>query len=104
MKGIPGIPEAQARRILDLFKGYPASTEIILFGSRAKGTHREGSDIDLAVRAPSLTIEQRNRTLLAYDALELPWKLDLVVYDLIHEPALREHIDRVGIPLSRGEA
>lgn len=94
---IPGIPDPSARQILDLFKPLPKGVELILFGSRAKGNAREGSDIDLAMKGSSVSLENRDVALLKYDALHLPWKLDVIIYHLIKEPALRDHIDRVGI-------
>ena len=72
---------------------------MILFGSRAKGNFREGSDIDIALKGEETTHDQRDEILRKYDALFIPWKLDLVVYRSIKEPNLREHIDRVGIKL-----
>ncbi|HLD75186.1 MAG TPA: nucleotidyltransferase domain-containing protein [Bdellovibrionota bacterium] len=94
---ISGIPDEYAKYILDLFRSLPQGAEIILFGSRAKGNAREGSDIDIAIKGKFITLEDRNTLLLKYDDLELPWKLDIVIYHLIKEPALKDHIDRAGI-------
>jgi len=94
---IPGIPDEYAEQILNLFKPLPKGAELVLFGSRAKGNAREGSDIDVAIKGTSVNLEDRDKWLLKYDDLNLPWKLDLVVYKLIKEPAFKEHIDRVGI-------
>lgn len=33
------------------------------------------------------------------DDLDLPYKVDLSIYHLIDDPALRDHIDRVGCAL-----
>ncbi len=93
---IAGISDKYATQILNLFRTLPRGVEIILFGSRAKGNFREGSDIDIAIRGPSLTLKHRDELLALYEALYLPWKLDLVIYHLIDEPALKAHIDRVG--------
>ena len=94
---IPGIPGPQTESILNLFKsGFPKKIEIVLFGSRAKGNHREGSDIDLAVKGEKISLDDRDAWLSKYESLNLPWRLDIVVYRLIEEPALKEHIDRVG--------
>ena len=35
------------------------------------------------------------------DDLMLPYKIDLVVYEDIRNRNLREHIDRMGLPLER---
>jgi predicted nucleotidyltransferase len=99
---IPGVPDQYGQKILDLFGILPRGAQVILFGSRAKGNHREGSDIDLALKGAGFSLQDRDRWLLQYDALDLPWKIDLVVYELIEEPALQAHIDRVGKRLLSG--
>ncbi len=99
LKQIPGIPPEHCGRIFDLFQEVPGGTELILFGSRAKGNFREGSDIDLALKGPNLTHEYRSQLLCKYEDLYLPWKLDVVLYHSIETPALKEHIDRCGILL-----
>ena len=93
---ISGISNEFTDRLLGLFLELPKGSEVILFGSRAKGHFREGSDIDLAIKSPVFTIGSKNQLLLKYEDLFLPWKLDLVIYDLITEDPLRDHIDRVG--------
>lgn len=70
--------------------------KVILFGSRAKGSGREGSDIDLAVYGDAL---DRNDAARWADELEealFPWSVDVVVVDNEVDPDLRAHIDRVG--------
>ena len=96
---IGGISDNHQDSIVGLFRDRP-DVKIFLFGSRAKGNYREGSDIDLALKGDKLTTNNINQWLEAYEALFLPWKLDLVLYDHIEEPKLREHIDRVGIRLN----
>lgn len=88
--------EEAARQIVDLLRTQSKVKGAVLFGSRAKATHREGSDIDIALIGSSLTEEDRRKLSIDYDELFLPWKLDLVLYDKIESPELKEHIDRVG--------
>ena len=92
---IPGIPEEAARKTIRLLSSV-SPEKIILFGSRATGRFREGSDIDIALRGKDITLDDREHVLVAYPNLGLPWKLDVVVYDLIEEPLLKKHIDEVG--------
>ena len=96
---IPGLTKEASDWIVQLLKCYPEVKRVIIFGSRAKGNFREGSDIDLALIGPTITPQLRQEILIAYDNLDLPWKLDLVLYDLLQEPALKEHIDRWGVEL-----
>lgn len=97
-KLISGIEEKYNHKILALLRSvFPE--EIILFGSRAKGNYREGSDIDIALKGKNLTLDDRSKINIQYPDLNLPWQLDIVIYNLITEPKLKEHIDKVGIPL-----
>ena len=93
---IPGIEEQYSNKILELVKNAPGVEQIILFGSRSKGNFKNGSDIDLCLVGETLTHESTTQLQLQYDLLYLPWKIDLVVFHLIQEPALVEHIKRAG--------
>lgn len=79
---------------------YPEILSVKVFGSRAKGNFRSGSDLDLCIDAPGLHFARRLALENQLDDLLLPWKIDIVLLDKIDNPALRDHIDRVGIPFS----
>ena len=73
-------------------------TEAVLYGSRAMGTFRPGSDIDLALKTTneiprSLAIDIETRL----DDLDLPYSFDISLLAQISNADLREHIDRVGV-------
>lgn len=70
----------------------------ILFGSRAKGTFRSGSDVDLAVRGCSETDVIQLSAALNEETV-LPYFFDVVAYETIQNDDLVEHIDRVGITI-----
>ncbi len=91
-----GISSVHWEKIRLLFKKFPNIHEIILFGSRAKGNYREGSDIDLALKGTKISTAQLAILQNDYDQLYLPWKLDLVIYDTIQSKALKDHVGRVG--------
>ena len=71
----------------------------ILYGSRAKGSYRPGSDIDLTLEGPGLSFTELARLATQFDESEIPYTIDLSVRDHITDPALREHIARVGLVL-----
>ncbi|MGK5081770.1 nucleotidyltransferase domain-containing protein [Bdellovibrionota bacterium FG-1] len=100
LTAIPGISSLYSKQILGLFSALPQGTSVILFGSRAKGNYREGSDVDLALRGAEVSFEDRDRLLQEYENLNLPWKLDVVLYDRLENLELKEHIDRVGCLLA----
>ena len=92
---ISGIPGPQQKRLLDLLIHHQDLDAIWLFGSRAMGRERPGSDIDLCIDAADLSHADRLRLMAAIDDLLLPWTVDLA---LRHElPAdLVSHVQRVG--------
>jgi len=101
--GIPGIPDAAEHRLLDLLTAQPRLEALWLFGSRAMGRHRSGSDIDLCLEGPLLRHIDRLRLLAAVEELLLPWQVDLVLrYELPAE--LEAHLQRVGRCLWRAPA
>ena len=69
-------------------------TKLVLFGSRAKGCYRKGSDVDLAVQGSQ--VDDQSLSLLAdqlNEALPLPYFFDVLHYDTLTDPALKAHID-----------
>ncbi len=94
-----GIEQEIMDRILSVLKAEAKVESIILFGSRAKGTFQNGSDIDLAIKGINLSFDNLQNLRIALDELNLPWEIDLLHYDTITDPAVKEHIDRVGIKL-----
>lgn len=95
-----GIKADQWQQILYLIAKHPEVNRVVLFGSRAMGTFRPGSDIDLALFGSGDMHGIINQILLGYDELYLPWKLDLISYNQITNPDLKDHIDRVGVEMS----
>jgi len=95
-----GLAEHTLSAIVDVLSNNEKVSDIVLFGSRAKGTFRPGSDIDIALKGTGLTMTDLIRFRGALDDLVFPYKLDLVIYDKIKEPALLDHINRIGILLS----
>lgn len=96
MKNKFGVGGQHIEKISALFAGYNCIREAVLFGSRAKGNYRNGSDIDIALKGELINSKILTQLELDYENLYLPWKLNLVVYDGISNEELKDHIDRVG--------
>ncbi len=94
-----GLDADVLKNILAVFDRYDKISEVILFGSRAKGNSDPGSDIDLVLKGDNLETNDIIDISLQLDDLELPYKFDLVIYNQIEEQALLDHISRVGITL-----
>jgi len=72
--------------------------QAVLYGSRAKGNYKEGSDIDLTVKG-NLTYDDLVKMSVNLDDLNLPWEIDISLYSQIKNKDLLDHIDRVGIAI-----
>lgn len=94
-----GIPERDLAKIREVLSGHPAVEQAVLYGSRAKGTHSPGSDIDLTLTGEGLTLRELGRIADALDDLLLPYTLDLSLHSKIDHADLLDHIRRVGIVL-----
>lgn len=90
-----GLKEDHIALLNGIFKKYDAIEEVILYGSRAKGSHTDRSDIDLALKG---NMDRYIISSIAMDAQDsdLPYKIDLQDYNKIANFALKDHIDRVG--------
>ena len=93
---IPGIPQADSQQLLELIRSHPHVEKVVLYGSRALGRQRAGSDIDLCLEAPSMALGELLELGAALDDLLLPWQLDLQLRHLIAHEGLLAHIERAG--------
>ena len=98
-----GIDKSDIKNIVAILKENNKVQKIILFGSRAKSTHSNGSDIDIALKGNNLNTNDVLSLSVELDELDLPYKIDLVIYDRIEEKSLKEHIDRAGVVLFERE-
>ena len=91
-----GLSDADVAKIQGVFARYPAIDKAVLYGSRAKGNFKPGSDIDLTLYGKNLTSALLGDIAEALDDLLLPYLIDLSLYDHLNHPDLRDHIARVG--------
>lgn len=94
-----GLSSSDLNVIINVLKSYPTIDEAILFGSRAKGTHKPGSDVDIAIRGPGTESITARLSGQLNDETPLPYTFDVVSLDTLENQALREHIERVGVLL-----
>ena len=80
-----------------IFSAYPGVDEVILYGSRAKGNFKPGSDIDLALIGKKLQLKDLLHIISELDELMLPWKIDITLFHHIDNEELINHINRVGV-------
>jgi predicted nucleotidyltransferase len=93
-----GLSRQTVERIQDVLTHFPEVASAVLFGSRAKGTARPGSDIDLALYGEGLDWRVLGRIEDELDDLLLPYSFSLLHHDTRTDPEVAAHIARVGLP------
>lgn len=93
---IPGLSDAAQMFILQTLSEEKKIERAILFGSRATGRFREGSDVDIALVGKHLSEGECLRLARRFDDSFLPYKVDLVLLDENVSESLKVHIDQVG--------
>jgi predicted nucleotidyltransferase len=93
-----GLKDKYIDAIQKVLASFPEVEKVLLYGSRAKGTHWNGSDIDLSFIGDidlSLLFKIEDEL----DDLLLPYKIDASILSTIENPDLVAHIHRVGVTL-----
>lgn len=91
-----GLRDSDIEIIQAILRESPALEQAIIYGSRAKGNYRNGSDIDLTLKGDGLTDKDLSRISWALDDSWLPYKFDLSLYHQLQHDDIKEHIARVG--------
>lgn len=92
-----GLTQTDISRITAAIKQFPEIDDVLIFGSRAKGTYKKASDVDLAIKGCAVTGETIKRlSFLLNEELPLPYFFDVVHYEALKNRQLIEHIDRIG--------
>ncbi|NMC19220.1 MAG: nucleotidyltransferase domain-containing protein [Thermogutta sp.] len=92
-----GLPRSTVQKICAVLGRYPQVEKAILYGSRAKGNYKNGSDIDLTLLGEDLTLDVLYRIMEEIDDLLLPYMVDLSIFNDISDSDVVEHIHRVGV-------
>lgn len=93
-----GLSNQTLQKICDVFVQYPQVEEVVLYGSRARGDYKNGSDIDLTLRGgDALTHTILSRIANDLDDQLLPYTIDLSIFGNIRNPEMTEQIERVGV-------
>lgn len=92
----PPLKPAELDLVRSILRQYPKVTSATLFGSRAKGTHSERSDVDIVV-AGNIEPLCAEAIVSELDELPLPYRFEVQALAHIQHRPLLEHIERVGI-------
>ena len=91
-----GLSDTVIYELQEVFRRHADIQTVLIFGSRAKGNYREGSDIDLAAIGNNLNYNLLLSILTEIDDLELLYSVDLLDYQKTLNTPMGEHIDHVG--------
>lgn len=92
-----GLSERNVETIIEILSKYSSISSVNIFGSRAKGDYKTGSDIDLAIMNDGFSTDDLMRIQADFAESSLPFFVDIINYQTISHPELKEHIDRAGI-------
>jgi len=92
-----GLEQHIIDKLIAVFEQNSKVDKALVFGSRAKGNYRPDSDIDIAIKGQDLHTDDIIAMSVAFEENGITHKIDLINYDTINEPDLKDHIDRMGI-------
>jgi len=100
-----GLPETTLSTVRAILAAHPKVESAIVYGSRAMGNYKTGSDIDLTLMGADLDFDALGSIAGSLDESDIPYKVDLSILANITNPSLVEHIQRVGkVFYQRGKA
>ncbi len=91
-----GLSPDVIRNIKKEFSKFPQIEKVILYGSRAKGNYKDGSDIDVTLIGKNLNLKTVYALEEFLEALYLPYSFDISIFTQIDNDGLIEHILNVG--------
>jgi uncharacterized protein len=91
-----GLTQQTVEKIQSVFIQFGRLDRAVIYGSRAKGNFRNGSDIDLTLFGDELTHSDLREIENRLDDLYLAYSFDISLFKSISNPELVQHIERVG--------
>lgn len=100
MKNKFGLLDSDISSIVEVISHHEKVKSATIFGSRAKGNFKNGSDVDIALKGENLDFDTISEvSYLLNEETNMPYKFDILNYHTVKEPELVRHIDRVGIEI-----
>lgn len=92
-----GLKAEELNNIISILKEEHKIESAYLFGSRAKGNYRQGSDVDIVLKGKLLDHNIINRiSYILNEETLMPYRFDIVNFDKIKNRELLSHINRNG--------
>lgn len=92
-----GISQESSTKLINLFKKTNNLTEVKLYGSRALGTYKEGSDIDISIMDNEFSADDLLQLSNNIDDLLIPYKVDISIFKKLDNVDLIKHINNHGV-------
>ena len=92
-----GIKDDYWKRLETVLVSHKNIEKVILYGSRAKGTNRMYSDVDIVLVGEKINNREYTNIIQEIDDLLLPFIFDISVYYSIKDSNLIESINRTGV-------
>lgn len=92
-----GLKNGDLSTIIQILQQYKEIEQAIIFGSRAKGNYKNGSDIDIALKGEISLKTFSDCQFILEEEILLPYMFDIIDYNRLTNDKLKEHIDRVGV-------
>lgn len=93
-----GLSDTSLKLIESALSTFDMIEKAIIFGSRAIGNFKSGSDIDMVISGDGVNYEIVNAlSIKLNEELPLPYYFDVLGYSLIESSELKKHIDKFGI-------
>lgn len=89
-----GLPQRTIDELLNYFKQKSEIEKVVIYGSRAKGTYHNGSDIDFAIWTNKH--ESITNILSELDDLPTPYMFDVTDYKTLTHGGMKNSIDKYG--------
>lgn len=96
-----GLEEHILDKLRVVLAAHPAVERAVIYGSRAKGTFKPASDIDLAAYAPRLDANEFVRLRFEIQELPIVFKLDVAHVDALTDASLAHEIATHGVEFFR---
>lgn len=91
-----GLGTEERSKIRGVLARFREVERAVIYGSRAKGCYKKGSDIDLCLRGEGLDLKVLYQIGDALDGLDMPYKFDVCLHSYLDDPEFIGHVERVG--------
>ncbi|MEX2445654.1 MAG: HI0074 family nucleotidyltransferase substrate-binding subunit [Alkalispirochaeta sp.] len=99
-RGQFGLMPAHVEAIAAVLRDFDEIERVVVFGSRAMGTFKTGSDVDLCVFGTNVDAELARRVERTLnEKTPTPYRVDVLAYNAIENASLRQHVDQAGVPI-----